>query len=707
MLCRVRRVRQRDALDCGPACLASVAAHYGYRLPVSRVRQFAFTDRQGTNVVGMVEAATRVGFAAKGVKGPFDSLFRVTRPVIAHVTADRGAHHFVVVYGITKRQVTVMDPADGAVHKVTHDAFRACWTGALILLVPDERFRAGDDRRSVAGRFFALVRPHRSVLGEALVGAIAYTALGLSTAVYVQKVVDHVLVDGNVNLLNLMSAVMLVLLVIRVFLGSMKGVLILRTGQKIDAALIMAYYEHLMRLPQRFFDTMRVGELISRVNDAMKVRAFVNDLALELVVSGLVVAFSFGLMFAYSWKLAMVALAMLPGYILIFAVVNRANRRRQRTLMERAADVEAQLVESLGGASNIKQLGLESFATARTEARFVRLLRAIYGSGTNAIFAANASELLARAGTIVLLWVGASLVIGRELTPGGLMSFYTLLGYLTGPLSSLINANRAIQDAVIAADRLFEIMDVEREDTAGKLVLTRRMRGDITFDHVSFGFGTRARLFDGLDATFPAGRITAIVGESGSGKSTLLALIQGIYPVTSGEVRIGGLNIAHVDRSSLRRSIAVVPQAIHLFSGTVIENIALGDYDPDHERVADIAARLGILDRIESLPDGLFTVLGERGTGLSGGERQRIAIARALYRRPDILLLDEPTSALDPRAERHVHDVLRDFTGDGGTVVLVSHRRDTTASAHEIIALRRGGIARAASPGAVAVAGRE
>lgn len=693
MFGRVPRVKQRDETDCGPACLASVAAHYGYRLPVSRVRQHAFTDRHGTNVVGMVDAAARVGFAAKGVKGPFGSVSKVPRPFIAHTITDRGAHHFVVVYGITKRRVIVMDPADGAVHKLAHDEFRNRWSGVLVLLVPSERFRPRDERESVVRRFLSLVRPHRSVLAEALLGAVVYTLLGLSTAVYVQKIVDHVLVDGNVNLLNLMSAVMLVLLVVRVFLGSMKSVLVLRTGQRIDAALVMAYYEHLIRLPQRFFDTMRVGEMIARVNDAMKIRAFVNDVALELMVSMLIVIFSFGMMFVYSWKLAAVVLAIIPGYVVLFAIVNRINRQRQRALMERAADVEAQLVESLGAVSSIKRFCLEAFATAKTEARFVRLLRSIYRSGTNTIFAANASELLSRGFTIVLLWAGAGLVVGRELTPGGLMSFYTLLGYLTGPLSSLINANRHLQDAVIAADRLFEIIDLEREDTTGKLVLTRQMLGDITFDQVSFRFGSRTQVFQDVSVVLPAGKVTAVVGESGSGKSTLLALLQGLYPVASGEIRIGRFNIAHVDRSSLRRRIAVVPQEVHLSSGTILENIAIGDYEPDAERVAEVASRLGILEPIESLPDGLYTYLDERGAGLSGGERQRLAIARALYRRPDILLLDEPTSALDSRAEQHVHDALRDFSANGGTIILVSHRLDTAAHADKIVVLEGGSAA--------------
>lgn len=188
MFRRVPRVRQRDENDCGPACLASIAAHYGCKLPVSRLRQYAFTDRGGTNILGMVDAALRAGFDAKGVKGPFESLFRVPRPFIAHTTTNLGAHHFVVVYGITKRCVFLMDPVDGAVHKVSHDAFRNRWTSVLILLVPSDRFRVRDERRSVVGSFVSLVRPHRSVLAEALVGAIAYTVLGLSTAVYVQKI---------------------------------------------------------------------------------------------------------------------------------------------------------------------------------------------------------------------------------------------------------------------------------------------------------------------------------------------------------------------------------------------------------------------------------------------------------------------------------------------------------------------------------------
>src|SRR5688572_22816078 len=187
MRLRIRKIKQHDITDCGAACLYSVAAHYGLRLPLSRIRQYASTDRRGTNVLGMVEAAQRLGFSAKGVKGSFTSLFKIPLPAIAHVVVKDGLHHFVVIYRVTRKHVLVMDPADGLVHKIAHAAFEQQWTGVLVLLVPGESFRPANQKTSIASRFWTLVRPHRSVMAQALVGAAIYTPLGLWTAIYVQK----------------------------------------------------------------------------------------------------------------------------------------------------------------------------------------------------------------------------------------------------------------------------------------------------------------------------------------------------------------------------------------------------------------------------------------------------------------------------------------------------------------------------------------
>jgi ATP-binding cassette, subfamily C, bacteriocin exporter len=686
-------VKQHDVTDCGAACLASVARHYDLRVPISRIRQFASTDRKGTTVLGLIEAATRLGFVAKGVKGPFESLASIPLPAIAHVVIDGQLQHYVVVYGFGKRHVAVMDPMLGRLEKLPQAIFRDRFSGVLVLLVPGDEFVAGDRTVRLGVRFWSLVRPHRTVMGEALVGAAAYTLLGLTTAIYVQKLVDFVLVDGNRNLLNLMSVVMIALLFAHAFIGTTKDLYTLRTGQKIDATLILGYYRHLLRLPQQFFDTMRVGEIISRVNDAVRIRTFINDAALDVVVNVFVVVFSFSLMFLYSATLALVMLSVVPVYAAAYWLTNRINRTTQRRLMENAAELESQLIESLNAVSTIKRFGVEHFAYARTERRFVRLLKSVYRSGRTSILSGNSAELVSRLSTIVVLWVGAGLVIDRYLTPGELMSFYALVGFLTTPIAGMIAMNRTVQDAMIAADRLFEIMDLEREPAEQKIHLAREDIGDIHVQELTFRYGSRAPVFDQLNLHVPLGRITAIVGESGSGKSTLVSLLLSTHAPAAGHIRMGRFDLRHVSPSSLRRWIGVVPQEVHLFDGSVIDNVALGEHEPDIKRVLDVCTEVGITGMIEELPNGFHTHLGENGRSLSGGQRQRLAVARALYRDPEILILDEATSSLDSISESYVQRITQDLRRRGKTVVIIAHRLSSVSGADRIIVLANGSVA--------------
>ncbi|WP_222536734.1 peptidase domain-containing ABC transporter [Pedobacter polysacchareus] len=684
------KVKQRDITDCGAACLASIASHYKLDLPVARIRQFAGTDKKGTNVLGMVEAAQKLGFEAKGVKGPFDSLFKIPKPAVAHLIVKEVLQHYVVIYKVTSKYVEVMDPIDGQMHRRSHEEFKKEWTGALVLLLPSEDFQTGNEKGSIAGRFWSLIKPHKGILLQALFGAIVYTILGLSTSVFVQKLVDFVLVDGNRNLLNLMSIGMVIILAIQLFIGTAKTIFTLKTGQMIDAQLILGYYKHLLRLPQQFFDTMRVGEIVSRINDAVKIRTFLNDVSINFLVNIFIVVFSFIMMFTYYWKLALLMLAVIPLYLLIYLITDKLNKKAQRTLMEDAAELESQLVESLNAVGTIKRFGLESFANEKTEIRFVKLLKDSFKSNMNSVFSGTSSELTSRLLTIILLWVGAGYVIDSKITPGELLSFYTLIGYFTGPVSSLIGMNKTVQDAVIAADRLFEIMDLERESEESQIELSPDKIGDIHFEDVSFRYGTRIAVFEHLNLTIPSGKFTAIVGESGSGKSTLMSILQNIYPIQSGNVSIGQYDLKYISNSSLRRLVAVVPQQIDLFAGNVIENIAIGDYEPDLQKIIDICTQLGLIGFIESLPKGFQTYLGENGASLSGGQRQRIAIARALYREPEILILDEATSSLDSAAEKYVQKMIDILKGKDKTVIVIAHRLSTLSNADKIIVLDKG-----------------
>ncbi|MEM6735540.1 MAG: peptidase domain-containing ABC transporter [Bacteroidota bacterium] len=684
------KIKQHDITDCGAACLASIASFFGSKIPISRIRQSASTDKKGTNVLGMIEAAEKIGLSAKGVRGDFESLFEIPKPAIAHVIVKEVLHHFVVIYNTSDKYIEVMDPGDGKVHRYSHEEFKKNWTGVLILLMPDDNFTQEDLKVSVRKRLWYLLKPHRFILLQALVGAAVYTILGLSTSIYVQKIIDYVLVGGNTSLLNLMSIIMIGLLLVQVFIGASKSFFTLKTGQQIDARLILGYYKHLLKLPQRFFDTMRVGEIISRVNDAVKIRGFINDTMIDLVVNAFTVVFAFALMFSFYWKLALVMLLVIPLYLMIYVVTNKLNRATQRKLMENSADLESQLVESLNSVYTIKSFGLESFANLKTETRFVKLLHSVYNSGRNAILSGNTSQLVSRLFTIILLWVGSYYVINSNITPGELLSFYALIGYLTGPVMSLIGANKTIQDALIASDRLFELMDLEKESSENEVKLSKNKLGDICLKEVSFRYGSRITVFEDLSITFPYGRVSAIVGESGSGKSTIAAIVQKMYPIDKGSVSIGDINMAYLNMESLRDLVSVVPQKIDLFAGNVIENIAIGRFSPDMDRILEICKQLNILDFIESLPNGFNTYLGENGATLSGGQKQKIAIARALYKQPEVLILDEATSALDSTSENHIQNALNVLIGAKKTVIIIAHRLSTVCKADRIFVLDKG-----------------
>ncbi|MDX0451720.1 ATP-binding cassette domain-containing protein [Sinorhizobium medicae] len=692
MFKNVSKFKQRDIADCGSACLASVAATFGFRLPLSRIRQHASTNRSGTTVLGLTEGAEKLGFITKAVRGSFDSLHKIPMPTIAHVVVKGVLHHFVVIQAIDLKWVTVMDPAYGEIRKLSHADFKAQWTGVLVLLVPGDTFKRGDRTTSPLVRFARLLAPHRAVMAQSLVGALVTTILGLSTAIYVQKIVDHVITGGNRNLLNLMSVGMLLLLVLQVLINLLRNLFVLETGQKIDVTLILGYYSHILNLPQKFYDSMRMGEIISRMNDAAKIRSFLNDISINMFVDINMTLFSLGMMFVYSWKIAVVVAISIPLFLLVYWATNRMNRKQQRAIMENAADLEAQLVETLGAVSTIKTFGAENYAKFNIETRFIKTLHSVNTSAQVSIFGDGASAFLSTLFTIVLMWFGTTLALNQALTPGELLSCYALLGYMTRPIASLIHTNRVVQDAFIAADRLFEIFDLEQEATGGGIDATKSDLGDMRLENVTFRHGSQPELFRNFSVTFGRGEMTAVVGESGSGKSTIAALLQNVYPLESGRIRIGSYALRDLSAVSLSKVIAAVPQSIDVFSSSVIENIALGEFDPDIVKILQICDQVGLRKLIECWPDGLQTRLGDKGVRLSGGEKQRLALARALYRDPEILILDEATSSLDSVAEGFVLQVVEDLRRAGRTVIVIAHRLSTICKANKIVVLEKGKI---------------
>lgn len=686
-------VGQFDRSDCGAACLASIARYYHLKLPVWKIRQLAGTNRIGTSAYGLVKAAEQIGLEAKGVELECDDLAEIPLPAIVHLKLKKGGHHFVVLYKVSKRKVTVMDPAQGRMIQLSMEEFLAQWTGIAILMIPGLDFQAGNEKKSNLSRFAELIKPHRKIFLQSGIGALAFTIMGLSTAVYIQKLTDFVLVGHNRNLLHLMGVIMLGILLFQVIIGALQSIFVLRVGQNIDSVLITGYYKHLLRLPQRFFDSMRVGELISRVNDAVKIRSFINQVAVEAVVDGLIIIMAFLLMLAVNWKLALFTYTVLPVYGLIYYFTNFFNRKVERKQMEQTAELETQLVESLRSVKTIKQMGAERYFTNQAEGKLLKVLDQVYVSGKTNIFSSSSMMMINRLLTVAILWMGAGFVIDSYLTPGELMSFFAITGFFTGPVSRLIAMNKSVQGALIASDRLFEILDLEREtNVKAKLKLSKAELGDIAFQKVQFSYTLEQDLFDDLSFTIKKGQITALLGDSGSGKSTIGHLIQGLYQISGGKISIGQCDLRYVDPVDLRRMVGVVSQQIELFAGNVIENIALGDERPDMNRLNTIIQQLDLNDVIDVLPEGLYTWLGENANQLSGGQRQRLAIARVMYLNPEVYIFDEATSFLDDRSEKIIKELMLRLQKEGKTIIMVAHRMSIIDIADQIYVFRKGQV---------------
>jgi ATP-binding cassette subfamily B protein len=686
-------VRQADQSDCGAAALATVALHYRRPIGVQQMRDLAGTDRVGTNLLGMVQAAEKLGFSARAVKAPYEALAQAPLPAIAHVRTEEGLGHFVVLHKATSDAVVVADPGRG-VQKPSRDEFCRLWTGYLVLLVPEQNAATAPGVAPVGPwrRFRSLLGFHTPLLAEAFFCALLMTVLGLANSFFIQHLVDNVLVRNETRLLNALGIGMLLVILFRTLFGVLRQYLLAHIGRKVDLALIAGYARHLLGLPLRFFEMRQVGEILSRVHDAAKVREAISGAVTTALVDGVLVVILLVVLWIYDWPLALVATAFVPLLVLSVLAHHPAARRRSREAMEHAAKVSAHLVEDVSGVDTVKAFGQERARAEEGEGRLVELVQSSFSLQKLGISTSAAGMAVTALAGLVILWYGGHRVMDGLLTIGELMFFHSLLLYVLEPLERLAGVNLKVQDALVAVDRLYQVMDLEVEPlgAANRAAFTG-VREAVELREVSFKYGSRANVLDRVSLTIPAGKTVAILGESGSGKSTLLKLLMGFYHPTEGQLVLDGVDLRDFELASLRARIGLVSQEPFIFNGTLRQNIALGRPEASAEEVLEAARAAGLGDFIASLPERFETVIGERGANLSGGQRQRLAIARALLRKPDILIFDEATSHLDTATERAIQDSLRTALA-GRTVVLVAHRLSTVKDADHIYVLHQGRV---------------
>lgn len=692
-------MRQRDQTDCGPTCLAYLCRRLGRPESVARLRQWAGTDRGGTTALGLIQAARRVGIDLQGIKGSAAAVEEVPLPFIAHVILPTGHAHFVVVERVVSGGFGIMDPAVGEVARWSRERFVAACTGVFLRVatsspadgavgetVPPSRSASSSPWLRLAG----VLWPHRALVLATGLGAVVATAFSLALPLYVQRVVDAVVPRHDLRLLAGLGLAMILLVGMRQALGWIQGVWTLRLGQRLDAQLILGYHRHLLTLPATFHEGMRVGDLLARVGDAIKVRTFLSTTLVGMALNPLLLIGALVALFVMHPMLGLVAAVLLAVQVSLAPWVSRVSRERQRQLLHAGSEWQAHVAESLSNHATIRALRWEAREKSRVERQLERLLQASRGVIIAGLWTAVIGQGSAQLYTVATLWVGAALVLQEQLTLGELMSAYALSGYVAGPAAALLTLSSGVQEAVAATERFFEVMELVGDGPDGLRRPGAEVDSDVRFEGVSLQPAGRLPILRDLSVTFPSARWTAVAGASGGGKSSVLAVVQGTTRPSAGRVLLGGWELSTFEPAALGEVFSALPQRVELFSGTILENLTGGEDVPDAARLVAACRDAGVWDWIEALPQGFGTVLLEAGATLSGGQRQRLALARALYRPCRVLVLDEPTSALDAHAEREVVAALRRRVDAGLTLIVASHAPSLLAAADRVLHLQDG-----------------
>ncbi|MGB0560176.1 MAG: type I secretion system permease/ATPase [Spirulinaceae cyanobacterium] len=599
---------------------------------------------------------------------------------------------FAVLYETRPNLLVVGIPAAG-VQRYTPAELQSLWgnEGPVLLL---QRTLTTPKQRFGLSWFLPAVSQYRRVLLEVFLASFFVQLFALVNPLMTQQIIDKVIVQEAPDSLPTFGLILLVVGVFESLLTVLRTYLFVDTTNRIDYGLGSQIIDHLLRLPLGFFSRRPVGELTSRVNELENIRQFLTGTALTVVLDALFSVIYVAILFFYSVKLALVALAVVPLFILLTILLSPEIRRRLRVKAERNAATQSHLVEVLSGMETVKAQNIELKSRMSWQQRYGRYVIAGFRAIQLSTVASALSGFLNKFSGLLVLWAGAYLVIAGEMTLGELIAFRIIAGYVTSPLLRLSQLWQNFQETALSLERLSDIVDHPQEaeaDARGNLPMPL-VAGKIEYDQVSFRFGNSGPLqLDNVSLEIPAGAFVGIVGLSGSGKSTLTKLLPRLYHPLGGRILVDGYDIHKVELYSLRRQIGIVPQNTLLFEGTVQENIALTNPDATFEEIVAAAEVAAAHDFIMELPAGYNSLVGERGSNLSGGQRQRVAIARTVLQDPRLLIMDEATSALDYDTEAQVcRNLVQAFKGR--TVLFITHRLRTIQNADRIVMMGNGAI---------------
>ncbi|MBI5057518.1 MAG: peptidase domain-containing ABC transporter [Nitrospirae bacterium] len=685
-------IYQYDEMTCGTTCIMMIAKYYGKNFSSAKLRELAHVDLSGSSLAGLAAAAEQVGFLARGLKLDYAGLSSVRLPCIVHWQG----FHYVVVYKANEKSVWVADPALG-LRKYSREYFEKSWNGITLTLDLTPEFEKQKEEKTSYRNFIQFVTPYKAILIEIFLASLLLNIFGLATPIFTQNVIDKVLMHQNVSMLNIMLTGMLIVLVFRILTMIVRQYLIVHTSMKIDLRMLVYFYKHMLALPLGYYKVRKIGDFITRFGENMKIRKFLTDTALTLVLDSILIIVYLSLMFYYNMQMTGLVLLFIPVFIVMTLVFTPVLKRLNIDSFAARSESESHLIESINAIDTVKAMNIEYPVRWKWEDKFIKALNIDFKLYNTALYFNSIGDFLGTLSSTVILWYGAHKVMDGSITVGELMAFMALTGSVITPVNRMITSWDEIQQTLVSIDRLNDVLTAKPEfpesmdDASG--VVIHEPRGGIAFENVFFRYGgdDDAYILSNISLKIEPGQTVAIVGRSGSGKTTLVKLLARFYDASEGKILVDGFDIKNINLSNLRKMVGFVLQENFIFNGTIRENISMHDQGETMDKVIEGAKLANAHDFISNLAMGYETKVGESGLQLSGGQKQRIAIARVLYSKPKILVFDEATSSLDTESEKAIQQNLDAILKDR-TALIIAHRLSTVRHADRIVVLDNGEV---------------
>lgn len=691
--------KQHDEKDCGPTCLRIICKYYGKNLATDYLLEQSQTNREGTSMLALSRAAEQIGFQATGIKLGFEDLIQANAlPFIAYWQQK----HYVVVYKITASKIYVSDPAVGLC-KYTHVAFQQHWCagqeGVVLILKTTDQFHENKavftpEKKQGLSFIFSYLRSYKKLLGQLIIGLLIGSVLQLAFPFLTQNIVDIGIRNKDIPFIYLILFSQLLVFLGKTTAEILRGYILLHLSSRINISLLSDFFIKLMKLPLGYFDRKMIGDIFQRIYDHQRVESFLTSGTLNFIFSFISLIIFSCVLFYYN---PIIFLIFLAGSILFFVWVNLFMKRRARLDNLRFQHLKANQdknFELIFGMQEIKLHNAEVKQRWQWEGIQSGLFKLNLQSLTLKQWQTVGASVLNELKNITVSFFAAKLVISGDITLGVMLSVSYIIGQLNAPLTQILDFFQSFQDARLSLERISEIHTKPEEDEGVDTLNEIMPSGDIVFDNLSFSydkFVPENYIVRNLNLVIPENKVTAIVGSSGSGKTTLLKLLLKFYQPTAGSISINNTMLSQIESAVWRNRCGVVMQEGYIFDDTILNNIAVGDENPDPVRIVNAVRIANIKEHIESLPLNYLSKIGANGNALSAGQKQRILIARAVYKNPDILIFDEATSALDARNERIIVENLKKFY-QGKTVIVIAHRLSTVRNADKIIVLEKGNV---------------